>query len=232
MKISILVSKKDTLIDTIKDVMSRYLLNKMYGLYEDCNENNYDFQKKLYEIPSWSEKKFDKEFYRFLKYVYKKKKIDEAELNAMLGDIIFLNIKILTKSPIEINAPDIKTFWYKLVKLTGKYFYNKVKDRLLIDREADLLFIENLIELLFQKYIPLNDIINDNTEIEKVNYNFGETGDSETGVSETGVGETGDNIDLKYISPEHFYFKTNEPISVIDNSQVKEINVKTKLNLL
>lgn len=226
MKIALLVSKKNTLIDTIKDVMSRYLLNKMYGLYEDCDENNYDFQKKLYEIPSWSEKKYDKEFHRFLKYVYKKRKIDETELNTMLGDIIFLNIKILTKSPIEINAPDIKTFWYKLVKLTGKYFYNKVKDRLLIDREADVLYIENLIELLLQKYIPLNDIINDNIDIEKVDYNFdGEDGEGAEDIE-------GTITDLKYISPEHFYFKTNDPISVIDNSQVKEINVKTKINLL
>lgn len=229
MKIEELVSKKTTLIDMIKDVMSRYLLNKIYDLYEDCDENNYEFQKKLYEIPNWSDKKLDKEFYRFLKYTYKKRKIDEAELNSMLGDIIFLNIKILTKSPIEINAPDIKTFWYKLVKLTGKYFYNKVKDRLLIDQEADELFIENLIEIFFQKYIPLNDIINDNTDVEKVNYNF-DGDDQDIQVSQ--VSQVDEITDLKYVSPEHFYFKTNEPLAFIDNNHVKQINIKTKLNLL
>lgn len=221
MHINELVAKKETLIETIKEIMTRYLLNKMTEMNDGTKR---EFQAKLYEIPHWSDRKREKEFARFLKYIYKKKHFSESDLNKMISDVIFLNIKILTSYPIEINAPDAQTFWYKLITLTGRHFYNKIK---YVENNEDTDVIQKLIDIFFQKYIPLNDIIS--TDVEKICYNFGDVeGDVEGGNLDCDV--EGDDINLKYISPDHFYYKPVTEALPIDSS--KAIYIKQKLNLL
>lgn len=226
MNISELVIKKDVLIDTLKEIMTRYLLNTMTEMNDDTKR---EFQKKLYEIPNWSDRKREKEFARFLKYIYKKKYISESDLNKMISDIIFLNIKILTSYPIEINAPDSQALWYKLITLTGKHFYNKIKYKIDTD-DTDV--IGKIIDVFFQKYIPLNDIIS--TEVEKVRYNFGDVEGDVEGDNFDGNNFDGNNfnsdVSLKYVSPDHFYYNpVTEPLP-IDSS--KAIYIKQKINLL
>ena len=224
-----LVSKKEALMDAIKEIMIRYVLHKIYSL--DTGDKR-ELQEKLYEIPNWSERKREKEFARFLKYIYKKSRFSESDLNSMISDVVFLNIKMLTKSPIEITAPDTRTFWYKLMNLTGRYFYNKIKHKIkIIDKESDTIYIDNLIDTLFQKYIPLNDII-DIIEAEKLSYHFEDT-DPDQEIDEQKI-EYPNPIELKFISPDHFYFKPQvvHDQSSDDNSTRKEIHIKPKLNLL
>ena len=226
-----LVYKKEALIDTLNDIIPRYFLNKMYEL-NDMSKR--EIQKTLYEIPNWSERKREKEFARFLKYIYKKKHFSESDLNSMISDIVFLNVKMLSRSPIEINAPDAQTFWYKLMNLIGRYFYNKIKyKKEIIDKESDTKYIQNLIDIFFQKYIPLNDLI-DIREVEKVSYNF-DFDEPDVYLTEPDVNLTEpEPIDLKFVSPDHFYFKQHVAEERIPDDILsrKEIHIKPKLNLL
>jgi len=232
MNVNDLLYKKEGLTSTLKEIMTRYLLNKMHELNDENSKS--EFQKKLYEIPNWSERKREKEFARFLKYIYKKFRVSESELNSMISDIIFLNIKILTRSPIEINAPDSQTFWYKLINLTGRHFYNKIKYKISETQETlDKEYIEKFIDIFFQKYVPFNDIISN--EVEKVSYHFGDdvyAVDVYDGDGDQVKNDVYDEINLKFISPDYFYYKQNEDKDILDTSSAKDIYIKQKLNLL
>ena len=46
---------------------SKYLYKYFINLFENLDNSLYDFQKKLYDIPSWSNKTMDKEYSYFLK---------------------------------------------------------------------------------------------------------------------------------------------------------------------
>jgi len=224
-----LISKKTEATDAFKAALTRYLINFMHNLFNEHKLS--EFQKKLFDIPVWSERKSDKEFKRFLKYIYKKKRLTEQELNELIMTILHSSVKLMTESPIEITECDIRSLWYKLLKLTGKFFYDKIKTQKEVFDYSDNEKIDQFIEMTLEKCIPLQTILDTPLEIEAVKYNFGRERKQSHDLN--------GNLDLQsfdelpYVSVEQFYLvkPVKEKEITDEQNDIKEIKIKSNLLL-
>lgn len=150
-------------------ILKKYFIKYLKELYDEIKIYK-EFQKKLYNIPSWSSDKLSREFEYFTKYVNKKYDLNQNELSKILEIIYTLNIKIMTplfNYPIN-NIPKFKDFWYKCIKKFGKFYYENPK--LIKDRNA-INYLDDTVKNVIQKFIPIKDIIN--TEKQKLEkYDF------------------------------------------------------------
>jgi hypothetical protein len=150
-------------------ILKKYFIKYFNELYDEIKIYK-EFQKKLYNIPSWSSDKLTREFGYFTKYVNKKYDLNQNELSKILEIIYTLNIKIMTplfNYPIN-NIPKFKDFWYKCIKKFGKFYYENPK--LIKDGEVNN-FLDDTVKNVIQKFIPIKDIIN--TEKQKLEkYDF------------------------------------------------------------
>lgn len=149
-------------------ILKKYFIKYFKELYDEIKKYK-EFQKKLYNIPSWSSDKLIREFGYFTKYVYKKYNLNQNELSKILEIIYTLNIKIMTplfNYPIN-NIPKFKDFWYKCIKKFGKFYYENPK---LINDDV-INYLDDTVKNVIQKFIPIKDIIN--TEKQKLEkYDF------------------------------------------------------------
>jgi len=149
-------------------ILKKYFIKYFKELYDEIKKYK-EFQKKLYNIPSWSSDKLIREFGYFTKYVYKKYNLNQNELSKILEIIYNLNIKIMTplfNYPIN-NIPKFKDFWYKCIKKFGKFYYENPK---LINDDV-INYLDDTVKNVIQKFIPIKDIIN--TEKQKLEkYDF------------------------------------------------------------
>lgn len=150
-------------------ILKKYFIKYLKELYDEIKIYK-EFQKKLYNIPSWSSDKLTREFEYFTKYVNKKYDLNQNELSKILEIIYTLNIKIITplfNYPIN-NIPKFKDFWYKCIKKFGKFYYENPK--LIKDGNA-INYLDDTVKNVIQKFIPIKDIIN--TEKQKLEkYDF------------------------------------------------------------
>jgi hypothetical protein len=219
--------------------ISKYLYKYFINLFEDLDDNLYDFQKKLYDIPSWSNKTIDKEYNYFLKVLKRKFDITEESIKTILDKIIALEIQILSRSQIEIQLPSLKKIWYKILKYTAKYFYEQAQSKLLRnykELESDYYKqIALIIKNTLTKYIPIKDIFK-SEPVEKVKYDFNDLQEFEDDAShkdndiepvivqkEFESENNNSSESLKYISSEHF---ENEYYYPDDKKEENEDDVK------
>lgn len=150
-------------------ILKKYFIKYFKELYDEIKIYK-EFQKKLYNIPSWSSDKLTREFGYFTKYVSKKYDLSHNELSKILDIIYTLNIKIMTplfNYPIN-NIPKFKDFWYKCIKKFGKFYYENPK---LIKDGDTTNHLDDTVKNVIQKFIPIKDIIN--TEKQKLEkYDF------------------------------------------------------------
>ena len=165
------ISTRNTKTTLLINIFTKWLYNFIVDLYEDSTTTR-EFQKKLFNIPSWSSHTQDKEFKKFLKMTFKKFNLIEDQLSDIFQEILILNVKILAKTDMEIEIPHFNKFWYKLLKYTGKYFYEHPKD-LEINEKTNIKYITKLVQDTILKYIPIKDLF-DIKKVEKFEYNFDE----------------------------------------------------------
>jgi hypothetical protein len=84
---------------------------------------------------------------------------------------------------LEVNAPKLKNFWYKCLKSIAKYYYEHPKVMLSNnDFRKTKIQIEENINNILQKFIPLKKIINATKNLPQDKYNYdnglGDTDDS------------------------------------------------------
>lgn len=149
-------------------ILKKYFIKYFKEIYDevkiskskDFNFSIYkEFQRKLYNIPSWSSDKISREFGYFTKYVNKKYDLNQNELSKILEIIYTLNIKIMTplfNYPIN-NIPKFKDFWYKCIKKFGKFYYENPKS--IKDSETSN-YLDDTVKNVIQNFIPIKDIIN------------------------------------------------------------------------
>lgn len=230
-KLKEFIATRDTKTTLLINIFTKWLYHKIIDLYEDSKTTR-NFQKKLFEIPTWSSHKKDKEFKQFLKITFKKLNLVEDQLYDTLQEIFVLNVKILSKSDMEIEIPKLQTFWFKVLKYTGKYFYEHPTD-LEINEKINIIYITKLIQDTILKYIPIKDIFNI-TKVDKFEYNFDEinTHDSNLILNQQIQTQIKSQVDdlksssLKYISSEQFLNEYYNPELNKSENNDKEIQLK------
>jgi hypothetical protein len=153
-----LISSKIEYESKLNMILKKYFIKYFKEIYDEVKIYK-EFQKKLYNIPSWSSDKLSREFGYFTKYVNKKYDLNQNELSKILEIIYTLNIKIMTQLfnyPIN-NIPKFKDFWYKCIKKFGKFYYENPK--LIKDNETTN-YLDDTVKNAIQNFIPIKDIIN------------------------------------------------------------------------
>lgn len=140
-------------------ILKKYFIKYFKELYDEIKIYK-EFQKKLYNIPSWSFDKQSREFGYFTKYVNKKYDLNQSELSKILEIIYTLNIKIMTPlfNYSINNIPKFKDFWYKCIKKFGKYYYENPK--LIKELNESGIYLDNTVKNVIQNFIPIKDILN------------------------------------------------------------------------
>lgn len=150
-------------------ILKKYFIKYFKEIYDEVKIYK-EFQKKLYNIPSWSSDKISREFGYFTKYVNKKYDLNQNELSKILEIIYTLNIKIMTplfNYPIN-NIPKFKDFWYKCIKKFGKFYYENPKS--IKDSETSN-YVDDTVKNVIQNFIPIKDIINtEKQQLEKYDF--------------------------------------------------------------
>jgi hypothetical protein len=230
-----LIETKKNYQSKLIEALKKYYMKFIERLYEKSLR---EFQEKLFKIPNWSDEKLDKEYNKFLKFIDEKYDLDEEEFTKILHIVYGLNIKIMTSicNNLEVNAPKLKKFWYKCLKRVAKYYYEHPKVMLLeSDFKKTKIQVEESINNILQKFIPLKEIINANKNPPQDKYNFdnglGDTdnsspvyNDSKNQLEVTLESETESN-GLKYLSSEEF---DNEYYVSDKEDNVKKANEKSE----
>lgn len=228
-----LSEKKNKQTNLLIGIFTKYNYSFIISYYTK-SKNARDFQKSLYGVPSWSNNRTYTEFKDFLKQTYIKYKLQQDEIEDILKDILILNTQILSKSDIQIDIPKLETFWYKLLKQTGKYFYEHPTN-LEENERKNIKHISKLVEILLQKYIPITDIFNIK-KTPKIEYDFKESENSSPMITQkesqkiSNKSENTSTNSLKYISSEQFENEYYNPIDTKKDvsSEDKHINIVIK----
>lgn len=203
-----------------------------------------DFQKILLKIPEWSDEKLNKEFNKFIKFTVNRYDLSEEDLLKTLTMLIGLNVKIMAtiSDDIEVKVPKFKDFWYKCLKKIGKYYYEHPRVMLSdVDFEKTHSYMDEVINTIILKYIPLKEILSGKKEPVDV-YNFDEMEDnldnsvemnkSRDKLEVTLESKTASENDLKYLSSEEFeneYYKSDNEKEIAQNKPEKSEEKHIKL---
>jgi hypothetical protein len=224
------IATRDTKTTLLINIFTKWLYHYIVSLYENSKTAR-EFQKKLYNIPSWSSTK-EREFKQFLKMTFKKFNLIEDQLYDTLQEVFVLNVKILSKSDLEIDIPKLPTFWFKLLKYTGKYFYEHPTD-LEVNEKINIKYITKLVQDTILKYIPIKDLFNI-TKVAKFEYNFDENDthnsnlilNQQNHIQSEVLSEKSSS--LKYISSEQFLNEYYNPELNKSENDDKEIKLQIK----
>jgi hypothetical protein len=225
------ISTRDTKTTLLINIFTKWLYHYIVSLYEESKTAR-EFQKKLFKIPSWSNHTKEREFKQFLKMTFKKFNLIEDQLYDTLQEVFVLNVKILSKSDLEIDIPKLPTFWFKLLKYTGKYFYEHPTD-LEVNEKINIKYITKLVQDTILKYIPIKDLFNI-TKVDKFEYNFDENDthnsnlilNQQNQIQSDHVSEKSSS--LKYISSEQFLNEYYNPELNKSENDDKEIKLQIK----
>ena len=152
-------------------ILKKYLIRYISKSFDKSLR---EFQKILLKIPDWSDDKLHKEFSKFTKFTESKFDLSADDLSKILSILIGLNIKIMATitDDIEVKVPKFKDFWYKCLKKLAKYYYENPKVMLSdLEFEKTHHYVDEVINSVILKYIPLKDILSRKKEPLDV-YNF------------------------------------------------------------
>ena len=161
-----LILSKNEYESKLNMILKKYFIKYFKEIYEETKIYR-EFQKKLYNIPSWSSDKISREYGYFKKYVNKKYDLSENELSKILDIIYSLNIKIMTPlfDYMNIDVPKFKDIWYKCIKKYGKFFYENPKLIKENKQNDSLKLLDDTVKNIIQKFIPIKDIINTKKQV-------------------------------------------------------------------
>jgi hypothetical protein len=137
----------------------RYILN----ILDNSNHKTKIFQTKLLDISKWSQNTIDKEYSRFLKFIYKRYSLSENDILGFFESIFISNVKLMASvfGNIELDIPSFESYWFKALKNIARYFYEQPK---ILNDDSNVNSIkESLNEILNNvlfKFIPMKKIIN------------------------------------------------------------------------
>ena len=192
----------------LHNILIKYIYKYLTKVFEKEKESHItkstrpslypDFQRVLLKIPKWSEKKMNKEYSKFLKWLSKKEDVTEEDLQITLINIIKLSTEILiNKSDVYVDTllqnytfPTIKKYYLKCLRHISRIVYENPKSLYQFKTNFLTQELENVLNL----FLP-NDKIK--TVLEFVNEEIDET-----------------NIQIEY----DFDSKSSDSISVRPNS--------------
>jgi hypothetical protein len=227
---------KDKLISLLKKYLYKFVTENFQEL-EEKKKNLLEFQKKMYSIPNWSSSRKQKEFKLLLKYLDKKYKVSEEEINNLLEKVFVLQIRILVKSQVEMHLPTLKDFWYKVLQHTAKYFYEHPRDMKILQEleTTHLKVIDNIIDNTLTKYLPITKMLEDDKKDVTLKYNFDDVNieiqeqiedQSKLQVIKESDSDVHSENSLRYISSEQFENEYYQPDPInADMDDSKQINI-------
>lgn len=135
-----------------------------------------DFQRILLKIPKWSEKKMNKEYSKFLKWLSKKEDVTEEDLQVILINIIKLSTEILINKPdIYVDSllqnhtfPTIEKYYLKCLRHISRIVYENPKSLYQLKTNFLTQELENVLNL----FLPSDKI---KTVLEFINEDIDET---------------------------------------------------------
>lgn len=243
-----LILSKNEYESKLNMILKKYFIKYFKEIYEET-EIYREFQKKLYNIPSWSSDKISREYGYFKKYVNKRYDLSENELSKILDIIYSLNIKIMTPlfDYMNIDVPKFKDIWYKCIKKFGKFFYENPKLIKENEQNDSLKLLDDTVKNIIQKFIPIKDIINTKKQVfEKYDFDepFSEKSEEKTysrhsskAKLEVELENTDDSEKLNHAATSDFeneYYNseieenvkiTGEPIKEEDEEKEKQIEL-------
>ena len=204
-------------------------------------------KKTLLYIPEWDESKQLKVYNKFTKYL-KTKSFSNYDFEAMLENVISLNIKIILifsdnyKNEL-VTIPEASEFLFRCIKYTAKAYYDcpiQIEESL----NSQKIMIKEIVSWNIQKYIPLKKIFdyknsNEFTVSEQENQNdsnsysdSGNEADDETQIKKKSknIEVEKENNEIKYLSENDIneYYKTQDETESNESNNVRHITLKKK----
>lgn len=151
-----------------------------------------DFQRTLLKIPKWSEKKMNKEYSKFLKWLSKKEDVTEEDLQVVLINIIKLSTEILINKPdIYVDTllqnhtfPTIEKYYLKCLRHISRIVYENPKSLYQLKTNFLTQELDNVLNLFLpsDKIKTVLEFINqDNTETNiQIEYDFDSKSESDS----------------------------------------------------
>lgn len=135
-----------------------------------------DFQRTLLKIPKWSDKKMNKEYCKFLKWLSKKEDVTEEDLQVILINIIKLSTEILiNKSDVYVDTllqnhtfPTVEKYYLKCLRHISRIVYENPKSLYQFKTNFLTQELDNVLNL----FLPSDKI---KTVLEFINQNNTET---------------------------------------------------------
>lgn len=254
------IEKRDKLKTKLHNILVKYIYKYLTKLFEKekLSHNSKssrpslypDFQRSLLKIPKWSEKRTDKEYHKFLKWLQKKEDLDENELYLIFINIIKLSIEIiLNKSDIYVNSllenhkfPTMKEYYIKCLKRIARIIYENPKQIYNIKTGLLINELDNILQI-FIPYNTINEIL-ELQEEESVQNNIKIKYDFDKDSSSISLRNDSDKIliidkqpsedpSLHYVSSDklhHEYEKSDECINYVTNNtnKIEEVDNSIK----
>jgi hypothetical protein len=231
-----LIESRNKVTARIISIFKKYLYKFIISTFNNINIENtqklLEFQKILYKIPSWAPKKINKEYNLFIKYIYKKYNLTEDKLIELFQHMFILKIKTISNTFYDSQVPVLKEFLYVTLKYVSKYFYEHPHDmRNINDLEINhLIVIENILNTLINKQIPLSKILVENNNNNKLKYNFSKYKPKDDSITSNDNNiikneSTHSENSLIYISSEQFENEYYKPTQDLIHNDTKEIDI-------
>lgn len=247
-----LIDKKHKEEDTLKSLLSDFLYKYINKIYKSLPDKRLKiFQKTLLYIPEWDESKQLKVYNKFTKYL-KTKSFSNYDFEAMLENVISLNIKIILifsdnyKNEL-VTIPEASEFLFRCIRYTAKAYYDcpiQIEDSI----SSQKVMIKEIVSWNIQKYIPLKKIFDYKSsdeftvsEQEKQNESSsssdysGNEADDEVDINKPKsknieVEKQNDENEIKYLSENEIneYYKTQDETESDELNNVRHITLKKK----
>jgi len=232
---------KTELYNLIIKFVYKYILKlfeeeKLYHNTRETKPSLYPgFQKSLLKITKWSSKTLDKQYFKFLKWVEKRKDLSEEQLYKLLKDIIRLSTQIMINKPDvyvdtllqNYKLPTLKAYYYKCLRRIARRVYENPKILYSLKNE-DLI---NDLESILQHYLPLDEIKtilefkqeSENDDNIQVAYNFDDDDDKSSSISLRNSLKNMLLVDKEQSDQSLHYVSSNELIKNYDYDDIKQI---------
>lgn len=178
--------QKQNIQELLSNMLSKYTvkyIQKVYDSIQDQNSSNShhlkNLQLYLLDVPTWSERKLDKEYNKFLKWT--SRKYNGSDFQHNLEIFITLTKRLILYQQEKQNQPFKKpvsgySVFVKTFRVISKYIY---ENPILIDSSKRIFHqTQELALSTLQSFVPLSDILKlfqqAQDEIE-VSYHFGDT---------------------------------------------------------
>ena len=175
-----MINKRNALENKLIDILSKYYIKSIKKIWKkssDSEKKYKDFQKELLLVTEWSDRKIEKEYKRFNRWLEEYYSISDEYISNLIFSILKLNINITgPELDTEIFTFPSKTrVFYKCFKSVSRFFYENptfIKDN---DMYNDTV-IES-IKVCLRNFIPLTEILRaieeaQDYEDKKIPYDF------------------------------------------------------------